>query len=494
MRACVAVAVTMWLAPVLAAGVHAFWPAVIPSMVIGVALAALVARVTAPALAATLAPALRSRAVAALVALLADAAALQIAGVSVYMADPAQARWSYQSSDPFRVRHSCMTAYFEAMRFCAQPGTNIYEMSLYEPRAIGPLKVDSFHYPPPFLLLPAAVHALRADVFQFRALWFVMQCGILAGAVFGLARWIAGREGAYAAAGGVLALASPQFVYSLQQGNVQSSAMPLGAVALVLLGTGRLAAGAPLLAYVAAAKIFPGILLVYLAAARRWKAVAVVAVSGMAIVALTLGLFGARPFQDFVRHELPRISSGAAFPQTENIGIGVNLSVYGLAVRLRTLGLAVLDQQRGLAVASVYGLLVIALAAAVGWRGLPDLATPAARNRFLQLVLALLILASLRSPFVGFYGYVAVVWLLTLVAAERPATAWAIGWWTATAVFAIVHALLPSPAHAPTPLALVVSSVLVGVALALSGGVVIRAWREGAPDRRARVSYAAARS
>ena len=469
MRHAVAIAVTLWLAPVLAAGVHAFALSSVPSVLIGVVLAAVVARLTAPSLTETIAPALRVPAVAVIVAVMAAAAIGQIGRISVYMADPTRMDCSYMANDPFRASHSCMTAYAEAIRLSAEPETNIYEMSLYEPRRIEPLRVDSFHYPPPFLVLPAAVHAIRPDIVQFRSLWFVMQCAVLAAAVFGLARWIGGTPGSYAAAGGVLAFASPQFVYSLQQGNVQSTAMPAAAVGLVWLLRGRLASGSLVLAYFAVAKIFPGVLIVYLAAARRWRAIAVTAACGAAIVGITLLLFGPRPFADFLHHELPRISNGAAFPQSESPnGASANVSVDGQTVRLRVLGTAFLNQRRGLFVASIYGLLVILVAAAAGWRKSADLTDPVGRLRLLQLAVGLLLLASFRSPFVGFYGYVAVIWLFALLAAESRAARPLLSWWGAAAIFALLHAWLPSPAFPVSTIHLVVSSVLFCAVLGLA--------------------------
>ena len=479
MGVAVAAAITLWLAPVAAVGVYAFWPSPVPAIAIGLAVAAAIARWTGPALTETIAPALRVRPVAVLTALFAASAIAQIAGISVYMADPSRGGWSYMASDPFRARHSCMTAYVEALRFCEQGGVNIYQMDLYEPRTIGPFRVDSYHYPPPFLLLPALVRAVRPEMFQFRALWFALQCGVLAASVFGLARWIGGRPGAFAAAGGVLAFATPQVVYSLQQGNVQSTAIPAAAVGMLLLWRGRLAAGAPVLAYLAAAKIFPGILLVPLAAARRWKALAATAACAAAIVVLTVALVGVRPFQDFVGHELPRISSGEAFPQAEQHAVSANVSIYGMTVRLRELGVSFLTRPRGLAIASVYGLLVIALAGITGWAYRPDLDDPGGRLRFLQVVLALLLLASFRSPFVGFYGYLGAVWLIALFAAEQPSPRPLITWWIGGAGFAIVHAALPSPSTAATSAHLVAAQVLLCAVLALCVAALIRAWRSG---------------
>ncbi|HWM70349.1 MAG TPA: hypothetical protein VNO35_27495 [Steroidobacteraceae bacterium] len=63
-----------------------------------------------------------------------------------------------------------MSAYFEAARFAQMGAENVYDATLYQPRHIGALKVDSYHYPPPFLLLPRALRLITTDFFQFRAL------------------------------------------------------------------------------------------------------------------------------------------------------------------------------------------------------------------------------------------------------------------------------------------------------------------------------------
>ena len=482
----------LWLAPVFAVGVHVFWPSALPAIAIGIALAAAVAVATARTMTETLAPLLRHAGVAVLVAVGAAAAIGQIARISVYMAAPSQSRWSCYANDPFRVRHSCMTAYAEAVRFSREPGTNIYQMDLYEPRMAGPLKIDSYHYPPPFLLLPGAVRAVAPDLFAFRGLWFVMQCLVLAAVVFGIARWIGGEGGARAAAGAVLAFATPQFVYALQQGNVQSTAVAIAVLAVVLLWSGRHLAGAPLLAYVATAKIFPGILIVYLAGARRWKALAATAVAGVAVVALTLAVFGARPFQDFLHDELPRISSGEAFPQTETFAYGVNFSVYGVTVRWRKLGLDWLTRPRGLAVASGYGAAVILLAALAGWRARPDRDTSPGRLRLVQCGLALLVLSSMRSPFVPGYGLVAVIWLLTLLAAGTSTPRALLRAWAAIAAIAVLPAWMPSPGVVPQPVHLFAADLLTMILISTGIATVARSWRDASmPARSLPLSSAA---
>ena len=482
MRPAVSCAIGMWLLPVLAAGVHAFgtpaWLSIAGGAAIALPLGLWAGRVLTP----TLRPLQHTPAILGMVAILALASTAQIARISVFMADAHRVEYSYAAGDAWRVRHSCFTAYAEAVRF-ARDDARLYEMARYEPRDIGPLKVDSFHYPPVFLLLPEAVHALRADFFAMRALWFVMQSLVLAGVMFGAAHWVGGRSGAWLAAGSTLALATPQLLFALQQGNVQSTAMPLGVLAMMLFAARRVAAGAIVLAYIAAAKIFPGILIVYLAAARRWRAVALTAACGVALTLVTLAAYGVSPFREFLVDEVPRISSGAAFPQSEfPVARAVNLSVYGMTVRLRALGAGWLDQRTGLRIASVYGIALLALTAFAGWRSRSEIASEEARLQLVQLSLGLLSLASFRSPFVGVYGYVATVWLMAALAAGVPTLTWRVGGLVLTAAFCWAHWSLPSAARVPTALEIAISAVLFLGAFAVSVFAVTRVFRSaGAP-------------
>ncbi|HXG56473.1 MAG TPA: glycosyltransferase family 87 protein, partial [Vicinamibacterales bacterium] len=279
------------------------------------------------------------------------AAVVQIASLSVFIADPHHARFSMSPGDPFRTQHSCMSSYAEAARFLAEGGHNIYEGTRYQPRFIGPLKVDFYHYPPPFLLIPQVLHAISGDFLRFRALWFVFQALVLVGTVVAVAAWVRQAGGAFALAGGSLLLAAPPVLYTLQQGNFQATAAPLAGLACMLIASRRLPAGAALLAYTAAAKIFPGIILVYLAAARRWRVLAWTAALGLVLVGATLLTQGTRPTIDFLTHALPEISSGTAFPHTEQPNTtAVNGSVYGMTVRLRRLGMTMFDRSTGMQV------------------------------------------------------------------------------------------------------------------------------------------------
>jgi alpha-1,2-mannosyltransferase len=477
MRNCIFVAATLWLTPVLAVGLVGVGLAYAAAIVVGFVLAAAIGKWASGSLAAMLSPVLADRrALTIAVILVAAVAIVQIARESVFMADSTRPAYSVLAGDPWRIEHSCMSAYFEATRFAEAGTENLYDRALYQPRHIGSLKVDSYHYPPPFLLMPRALRLITTDFFQFRALWFAIQTLVLAGAMVALAVWIGETVGAFALLGGLVVLTVPTVLYALQMGNFQTTAVALGAVALVLLVTKRIKTGAPILAYVALSKIFPGLLVVYLLLARRWRAVAWTAAAGVALLVLTAAVFGPRPFANFVYYELPAISDGRAFPQSERPSVmASNQSVYGLTVRLRVLGASWLDQPTGLKVDSVYGLIVLALAALAGWKGRIDLSNPGGRMLLVQTALALMSLASFRSPFVGGpYGLVATLWLLGLLAAGSRNRRSALLWLMAFVVCAVASRLTPSPYFPATTFWLAASGGVFAFALGVSAWCVLR--------------------
>ena len=451
MRRAIALAMLAWSAPVLAVGVGGLGLTAVAAGVVGLCLAAFVASLGSLALSRRIAGGVaRPLAIALVVAT--TLATLRIATVSVFMADVDRMRYSTEPEDEFRRVHSCLSAYAEASRFTAEGGHNIYDRELYlpggKPREIGPLRVDPFHYPPPFLLVMRAIHAVALDFWDLRRVWFAFQALALAAAIVGLAAWIGGTTGAYALLAGLLILASPHVGTTLQFGNFQITAIPLAAVAFALLMAGRHAVGGTLLAYVALAKIFPGILVVPLVAARQWRRLAWIGAAVILLLAVTLAVVGAHPFADFVSTALPDISSAGAFPQTEiPMQARVNWTVYGETVRLRLIGVESLTKTRGLMIAQVYGLGVVALAAWVGWKRRFDLSLREHRLALVQVALALVSLASFRSPFAGaMYGPIATLWVIGLAGAGASSTARRNTWFTGLVALASITSMIPPPA------------------------------------------------
>jgi len=467
-----------WLIPVLSVGAHGFGLPPVFAALAGVVGAAVLAWAAARRVAAALhTPDRLPRVYYGALLLAAVIAIVRIASLSVYIADVRHSEYSVQPEDDFRRPHSCVSAYSESARLLAEGVSDIYDREHYRSggaqRMIGPLRVDPYHYPPTFLLLPQALRLAAPTFWDFRRVWFALQALVLAGAIFGIAAWIGGRTGTIALLAGVVVLALPQAAATFQQGNFQITAVPLAVVAFVLLMAGRPALGGGVLAWAALAKIFPGILVVPLLTARRWRPVAWVAAMGVLLLTASLWIQGADVFRTFIHTSLPEISSGAAFPQTEWATTSrVNWSAYGQTVRARQLGAEWLTQRRGLMIAELYGLAIAIFAAWAGWGARFDLATAHGRLATAQVAVALVSLASFRSPFVGAaYGIIATLWLMGLLAARSPRRS--VQWIAAILLLGLVIAILPSPGYPPSTMWLVASGLLVFACMAINAWAVV---------------------
>lgn len=188
------------------------------------------------------------------------AASWQTMRASVYANDVTQVAWSVVPGDPFRVEHCCFTAYAEAARLASEHKP-VYDPEAYLPggqrRRIGPLTVDPFHYPPPFLFLPSAVRLVAPDLFAARRVWFGLQALIWGATMLGVARWVGGAAGRRVALLSAVVWATPQTFMALQTGNFQTTAIALGLTGGLLAASSRHWAGGTLLAFAAAATIFP---------------------------------------------------------------------------------------------------------------------------------------------------------------------------------------------------------------------------------------------
>ena len=484
MRAWLGVGLALFLFPAVAAGAIGVGLSPLSAGIAGATLASAIAGLLSRYLLLATGFAFATRRWLAIVAVIATiAAAAQIFPLTLFMIDSNRVEYSMKPGDTFRARHSCMSSYAEGARFASEGSSNIYDVALYKPRYLGTLQVDPYHYPPPFLLLPQSMRVVAPEFAQFRAMWFAMQLLLIVGAFVAASIWISGVAGATVLTGGAIVLALPGTLFALQQGNFQVSATPLAVLGFTLLLAGRLGSGATILAWTAAAKIFPGILVVHLIGARKWPAVAWLAGMGIALLALTLAVQGTRPVHDFVTHAMPEITDASAFPQTEAPATGsVNWTVYGLTVRLRHLGADWMTKPVGLAIASIYGVLVIALAAFAGWRRPLRIDTPSGRLTVLQVAVALVGLAAFRSPFAGaHYGAVSTLCLLALLAAGTSSYRDARLWLVAMVVYGLTTWTIPSPTAPASGMWLVITGVMLVFAVGLNLWVVLRAARRSAP-------------
>ncbi|HXG69280.1 MAG TPA: glycosyltransferase family 87 protein [Gemmatimonadaceae bacterium] len=426
------------LVPPVVAGVAAVTHSVPLGLVAGVLGAVFLVRHVARRLDLGVDVTIRShRVVAALWIVLALAAGVQSTRLSVFMYDPARTTHSMMPWNAFFNQHTCMSGYIEAARIVRQPGMNVYDPANFmdtacdaatlascRPRMIGRIELDLYQYPPPFLLLPAALRLVSHDLLVLRTLWFTVQVLLLGGAVMATSRWVGGAAGRTAALLSPVLWLSFSTLLGLQLGNFQVAACAISMAAMVAIEKGHVALGTVPLAFASLGKFYPGYLVVYLLGRGRYRAVAWTAAWCIVITAVSVLVVGDAPFRDFLWYQMPRVASGEAFFWIDSpLAIAVNHGIYGLLAKLRTLGLAPVSSGLAMTATSIYGALLLAVAGGVGWLSRRADAPGQDSASMIRLTcamqwLALLNLGSFRSPFVpDAYGLMGSVWLVTLMAA-----------------------------------------------------------------------------
>ena len=145
---------------------------------------------------------------------------------------------------------------------------------------------------------------------------------------------------------------------------------------------------------------------------RDWRALGWTAAVGAALVLVTLADVGWTPFAAFFDN-LPKLLSGEAFPALRNAvanAIAINESVPGLVFKLGLFGVPDMGFAASKIVGWVYTLAVIG---ATAWMAL--YARDRAKDPLVWI--AILLLATLRSPFLPFYAVFPPLWLATLIVA-----------------------------------------------------------------------------
>ncbi|MAG58477.1 MAG: hypothetical protein CMJ83_19490 [Planctomycetes bacterium] len=362
-------------------------------------------------------------------------AGLRLWGLATFIVDPSETRFVAHHEDDFGIRHNCFTCYVIAAHLGEQ-GKNVYDHSLYRNASektfihdqVGEtFTIDSYPYPAPFLAVPALLIRAGGDFFDWRIVWFVVVGSTFLLAVGLGAAWCgAFRDQPWLLLFPLIFLA-PTTCMALQMGNVHALVLGASILGALAFARGWNVVGGLLLGLAICTKIWPAILLVPLVLRGRWRPVGFTLGGVVVWAGLALILVGPAPFEDFVAYQLPRLADGEAFAfmSTSPKPIDVNTSVFGVPHKLHRLGVLEGEQPRLNPDINLWytgSVVLLVLLVAVRRRGDPP-PTGVARLHQLQLWLALLNLAQLRSPFLPWpYGVVSSLWLLLLlVPRARPA-------------------------------------------------------------------------
>ncbi len=360
-------------------------------------------------------------------------ALMWLIGTAIFLFDVQDTRFVAQA-DGFGITHNSLSGYAVAAQLAANKTDNLYvpyhysnvESSLSVPVPIresipGLFKVDQFHYPPPFLILPYGLLAIFEDFLQLRTAWFLLIVVSFIGAVTCVACWC----GAFRSQNRLLVfpilLCAPTVHMALQTGNVHLLIIAISILAMIAFEEDHHIAGGALMSFAIVSKIWPAILVAHLAIQRRWKPIFWCAVTGIIYVLAGMFFFGLEPYWDYITYELPRIFSGKSFYFMSWFQKAIirNMSIFGISHKLHALGLlsskpTLISPVLAWTFTMFIGLIVIVTSLR---RGIGTHGDDSSRLARVQLWLALLTLAQLRSPFLPwFYGVVSTLWLLVLLA------------------------------------------------------------------------------
>jgi len=369
---------------------------------------------------------------------------VQIARLSVFMIDPTQTQYSLFPGDQWMVKHCCLTAYSESAKFVGEGEKNIYKPELYRGaeflvnkefrRKLDSFTVDPYHYPPPFLLLPIMARAVvGGDFLDLRMLWFALSVLSLMAAI-GFIIYRLEPEGRMRMIGmAPLILCSMPVLSGLQMSNVQIIVISISIIAMALLPRQR-ALGGLLLAMSSVAKIFPGILFIYVIAQRKFREALWIAGFAVVLSLIAFIFVGPNPFQAFINYELPRLSSGEAFsgPFSKVFAVSRNMAPFGIPLKLGWSGVPGMTLEIGRIVSSIYLIVVLVLAI---WSGRQK---PRSNTEAVSVWISLISLGSLVSPFApANYVLVSLILLVCLNREFFPTWAAIITWLVICAPFLI---------------------------------------------------------
>ena len=385
-------------------------------------------------------------------------------------------------------RHACFSAYYLAVDRAAR-GEPVYAPAAYteaEGAAAGipveSVNIDAFVYPP--LFLPTMEPFVGLEFGLARGLWMLTSLLVLMALLWSVVRWTGGTPGASLLRWIPALLLTMSVQSQLQFGNAHLLVIATALWGMERFERGHVVSGGALLAWSIGAKLFPGVLVIYLLARRRWAAIGSTAAWGAALVGVTVVMYGTAPIVEFVTYHVPRLASGEAFGWMfeKAEAAAINVAPYGIAVKLAALG--VIDDARplGRVINGIWLVGVLGVSWLAGRRAQDD-DSPLSRLGSMQMAALLLVLGSLQTPFYDAFRANAAlfvgVWLLAPALPRR----WTFALWFGELLFLPLMAIA-GPLWARIAMG-VAGQVLAVVVCVLLWQRSTRARGEGAPPPRA---------
>ncbi len=362
----------------------------------------------------------------ALYVVLALAAVIKTAQLSIFIGDFTRADQQVVPGEKFVATHSCLSAYVHADALSRKRVDNLYAERHwlgshgFPPAPPGvespyrPFVLDYYAYPPPFLLVIAPLAAFAGDFAAQRALWFGCNGLLLAVGLWIVARWLDGPSAHRVLLLSPIFFGSLPVLVTLQVGNFQIAVVVISVLAMVAFERDRPALGGALLALAVLSKVSPAVLGIVLVAQRRFRCAAWTAGFGVVYLALSILTIGVEPMKSFLTYTLPRLSSGEAFAFMDDTPFSIltNMAPFGLPFKLQLIGCDVGDPWViARRIGRMYSV-ALAILSILAVRRLGDRRTQA------LLWMSLLVLAALQSPFAPGYVTIGLLWAITVLTTE----------------------------------------------------------------------------
>lgn len=375
---------------------------------------------------------------------------LQCVRLTMFMVYPSYA-WGSVIPDKEILNKMDLSAYIYAADLNRQGVGDMYDAKYY-PNAypdeiipltsivgLTPFLFSHYEYPPPFLLVPRLAIALTDSFFVIRTVWFALSLSVITIVMVVLAYWVGGEDRNMALLLVPVLMSSLPVMFSLQLGQFHLITFVLSITAMLFFDRDRFVIGGAFLAFAIIAKIFPGVLVVYLVMQKRWRDVMWTILFCILIGLIGLFILGPAVYVSFLVDQVPFIARGdllAFFEWAPTIRIN-NQSIYGLVDKLFLLGMSGGWHSITSGVAWIYSFFLV---------GLTVLAARSSMLRIhqVQMWLALLSLAALRSPLApGIYVIGSTLWLCTFLVGDFRGRLW----WLILCVvfFQVVSIPLPLP-------------------------------------------------
>jgi hypothetical protein len=210
--------------------------------------------------------------------------------------------------------------------------------------------------------------------------------------------------------------------FNFQFGQFHGAALVLSVLAMVAFEKGWRVWGGLALAVAVLAKLSPGILVLYLAARRRWREVLWVSGFAIAVSALAWVVLGGEVFRAFLDDQLPRFVPGSSSGEVRLQSLANNLAVGSVGSKLTLLRMGGSGELLGRGLSGLFALGLVL--------GTVTLARLPAGERAVRakIWLLLLTLGAVTAPAApAAYVVVSGLWLLSLAAGRIRSVGGALG-------------------------------------------------------------------